>query len=117
MKRRFRLTGFARFFFVMLFIVPVAYFGAAYYNGEDGLQNLKNLLGIDKGNTTAETKRNTAPSSNGYKNASDADWQELKRRVENLEKENRDLKVKIRDLDLELKAAKMQLDRARSGGK
>lgn len=117
MKRRFRLTGFARFFFVMLFIVPLAYFGAAYYNGEDGLQNLKNLLGIDKGNTTVETKRNTAPSSNDYKNASDADWQELERRVETLEKENRDLKVKIRDLDLELKAAKLQLDRARSGGK
>ncbi len=118
MRRRLRLTGFARFFIVMLFVVPLAYLGAAYYNGEDGIENLKNLLGIGKGAATSETRRDDGTSSgNGYKNASNTELQELRARIEVLEKENRDLKVKIRDLDLELKATKMQLERARSGGR
>ena len=119
MRRRLRLTGFARFFIVMLFVVPLAYLGAAYYNGEDGIQNLKNLLGIGKGTTSSEVRRDNNTSSNsGFKNASSSEIQELKTRIEALEKENRDLKVKIRDLELELKATKLQLEnRAKSGNR
>ncbi len=118
MKRRFRLTGFARFFIVMLFIVPLAYLGASYYRGEDGIQNLKNLLGIDKGSARADAPSQVNRPTNGFKNASGAEMQELKTRIEALEKENRDLKVKIRDLELELKATRMQLEnRNKSGGR
>ncbi|MFN7116716.1 MAG: hypothetical protein ACK4TA_07925 [Saprospiraceae bacterium] len=53
--RRLKLTGFARFLIVMLFLVPLAYLGAAYYNGQDGIQNIKDLLGIEK--KTVQTER------------------------------------------------------------
>lgn len=40
------MTPFARFFIVMLIIVPLAYFGASWYNGEDPL-NVRQYLGLD----------------------------------------------------------------------
>ncbi|MCB0551292.1 MAG: hypothetical protein KDD19_27220 [Phaeodactylibacter sp.] len=45
MPRR-KMTPFARFFIVMLIIVPLAYFGASWYNGEDPL-NVRQYLGLD----------------------------------------------------------------------
>ncbi len=41
-----RMTPFARFFIVMLIIVPLAYFGASWYNGDDPL-SLRDKLGLD----------------------------------------------------------------------
>ena len=43
-----KMTPFARFIIVMLFIVPLAYFGASWYNGEDPL-NVRQYLGLDAG--------------------------------------------------------------------
>lgn len=43
-RSKLKLTGFARFFFVMLILAPLAYIGASYANGEDGLQNMKDLF-------------------------------------------------------------------------
>ncbi|HMQ49625.1 MAG TPA: hypothetical protein PKA00_19180 [Saprospiraceae bacterium] len=44
MSKRMRMTPFARFFIVMLFLAPVAYIGASYYNGEDGIGNIKSWI-------------------------------------------------------------------------
>jgi predicted nuclease with TOPRIM domain len=50
MATRTKMTPFARFFIMLLFVAPLAYLGAAYYNGEDGLQNIKDIFssGADK---------------------------------------------------------------------
>ena len=48
MSKRLKATGFTRFLIFMLFIIPMAYFGASYYNGEDGLQNVKDLINKGK---------------------------------------------------------------------
>lgn len=53
-RRKFRLTGFARFFLVMIVLAPLAFLGASYYNGQDGIENLKKLF---KGNIKFETKK------------------------------------------------------------
>ncbi len=34
-RRKYKLTGFARFFLVMLFLAPAAYFAATYINGDE----------------------------------------------------------------------------------
>lgn len=47
MAKRLQITGFARFLIVMVILAPAAYIGASYYNGQDGIQNFKNLIGID----------------------------------------------------------------------
>ena len=45
MPKKYKVTGFARFVVVMLFVAPVAFLAASYFNGEDGMQNLKEMLG------------------------------------------------------------------------
>lgn len=122
MTKRFRLTGFARFLFVMVILVPAAYIGASYYNGEDGIQNIKNLLGIQSTNaeTTHAQKRNSDKEESNLSVTKIA----LEQRISDLEAENRDLeaeirdmKVQIRDLKLELKTAQLQLKNAKSNNR
>lgn len=46
MGSKYKMTGCAKFFFVLIILAPLAYLGASYYNGQDGIQNIKNLLGM-----------------------------------------------------------------------
>ncbi len=46
MGSKYKMTGCAKFFFVLIILAPLAYVGASYYNGQDGIQNIKNLLGM-----------------------------------------------------------------------
>ena len=52
-RKKFKLTGFARFLLVMIILAPVAFIGASFYNGEDGIENLKQIF---KGNFNFEKK-------------------------------------------------------------
>ena len=47
MKKKYQMTGCAKFFVVVLLLAPLAYIGASYYNGQDGIQNLKSLIGLE----------------------------------------------------------------------
>lgn len=118
-KRPLRVTGFTRFMLVMLLVAPLAYIAASYYNGEDGIQNIKNLLNIDRKEASAEpaaddaeTKPvNQSPSAKG----TDAELKKLKeelefksKRVDELYLENEQLKREVERLEKELKSAKKQ---------
>ncbi len=46
-KRKYKLTGFARFFIVLMFLAPIAYLAASYLNGEDGVENIRQLFSRD----------------------------------------------------------------------
>ena len=48
MKGKYKTTGCARFFFALIILAPLAYIGASYYNGQNGIENLKNLVGLNK---------------------------------------------------------------------
>lgn len=50
MKNKYKITGFARLLIFMLFFAPLAYIGASYYQGEDGIAKIKSLF---EGNNTA----------------------------------------------------------------
>ncbi|MDP5089366.1 MAG: hypothetical protein NWQ18_03395, partial [Saprospiraceae bacterium] len=41
---RFKVTGFTRFILIMVILVPLAYVIASYYNGKDGIEELKKLV-------------------------------------------------------------------------
>ena len=47
MGRKYKVTGCAKFALVIVILAPIAYLGAAWYNGEDGIENIKALLGLD----------------------------------------------------------------------
>ncbi len=44
MRRKYKMTGFARFLIFLIMFTPLAYMGAAYYNGEDGIEKIKSFI-------------------------------------------------------------------------
>jgi len=48
MKNKYKATGFTRFLIFLIFFTPIAYIGASYYNGEDGIANIKKILNLDQ---------------------------------------------------------------------
>ena len=118
-KRPIRVTGFTRFFIVMLLIAPLAYIGASYYNGQDGIQNLKNLLKIGKksestatspSSTEGQTLRvNEAPPSDALKEENLKLKEELefkKKRIDELYLENEALKRKLESSEKAIEESK-----------
>ncbi len=113
MASKFKLTGFARFFFAMVIIIPLAYFGASYYNGENGLTNLKKLVGIDlaeesndEGTTSVKRDSETKKSDSNTRETAEID--RLQKRVNELEKENEKLKQVIKNREREIELLKQQ---------
>ncbi len=82
MKRKYKMTGCARLLLFLVVFAPLAYLGASYYNGEDGIQKIKMLLGID----------GKAQKSDDY---------DIKDELERLREENEMLKARIRELKSE----------------
>ncbi|MCC6723163.1 MAG: hypothetical protein IT258_01545 [Saprospiraceae bacterium] len=112
-----RATGFTRFFLVMILIAPLAYLGASYYNGEDGISNLKKLLRLDKSSeASAQTDKGESSTTEAkVVNTSEADA-EIKRlkeeldfktkRNEELYRENEELKRKLESAEKALEETK-----------
>lgn len=44
MKQKYKLTAFARILIFLIFFTPLAYIGASYYNGEDGIAKIRALI-------------------------------------------------------------------------
>lgn len=112
MAAKFKLTGFARFFFAMIIIIPLAYFGASYYNGEDGLANLKKMVGIDLAEEdatedTATIDRSDSKKSEDKSNDS-AEVDRLKKRISELENENEKLNQLLKNREREIELLKGQ---------
>ncbi|WP_420460808.1 hypothetical protein [Neolewinella sp.] len=51
---RTKLTGFSRLLIFLLIALPIVYAGAAYYNGEDPVANVKGWLGMDETDTRVD---------------------------------------------------------------
>ncbi len=108
MASRFKFTGFARFFFALVIIVPLAYFGASYLNGEDGWANLKKMVGIDlavdDADDTTTLDQKSKPEQKSETKADNAEIDRLKKRISELEKENERLEqlLKNREREIEL---------------
>jgi len=101
MARKLKTTPFARFLIAMLFIVPLAFIGASYYNGEDPIQMIKDKLGLEK--HVAEAG-NEAPIVDEVVDEDTYDLRQeielLKERIMELELENSELKEKVRRLEM-----------------
>lgn len=97
MARRLKTTPFARFLVAMLFIVPLAYIGASYYNGEDPIALIKDKLGIEN-STTDRASEEVTYDDETYDFRQEID--DLKDKIRELERENADLKEKVRQLEV-----------------
>ena len=57
MAKKARLTVFSRFIIMMLVVGPLAFLGASYYNGENGMETVKDLFNQGK-EKVSETRTN-----------------------------------------------------------
>ena len=102
MKKKYKSTGFARFIIVMLIVAPLAYLGASYANGEDGIENIKNLFkGKDKTEKSIEDDR---PKTS----VSESKVKRLEQRIDRLEKENDELRDELEAKEKEIRELKSE---------
>lgn len=99
MARKLKLTGFARFFLLLLILTPIAYMVASYVNGEDGLKNFKELIGIqepsDAPSKQSEEQTTTLPDKTAE--------------AEDLQAQIRALNDSIRAKDLQIQELKREI--------
>jgi hypothetical protein len=48
MSTKYKTTGCAKFFLILVILAPIAYIGASYFNGQDGIDNIKGIFGTSK---------------------------------------------------------------------
>jgi cell division protein FtsL len=97
-RRKYKITGCAKFFLILLILAPLAYVGASYFNGQDGIQNLKNLLGF--GNETNSNNISVSTTDEASENEIyqlNREVERLKKEVEVYESENTRLKRELND--------------------
>ncbi len=97
------MTPFARLLLFLVIFLPLAYFGAAYYNGEDGLGNIKRLLGWDTPTEQVTEGAAAAESSTVPPAETDADYVRL------LREENERLRRELEDREAEIERLREQL--------
>ena len=108
-RRKLRMTPFARFFIVMLFLAPLAYIGASYYNGEDGIENIKKLIGIEQVDNNATNQKQTQTTKRNRTVNGGDQVAKLTEEVDKLKKANADLRSTIRKKDAEIERMKQEL--------
>jgi len=84
MSNKLKLTGFARLLIFMVFFAPLAYLGASYYNGEDGIGNIKKLLKIEASTGTSTEEQIRSKTS---------EIKELEKKIETLKRDVRRLEA------------------------
>lgn len=118
-RKKFKLTGFARFFFVMIILAPLAYIGASYLNGEDGIENIKNLFKgkVSLGTNTVETVTDEAtktveipkPSATQSQEVDQNLLNEKEERIQELLESNKNLQTALDEKTKELEEVKADL--------
>lgn len=97
--KKYKVTGCARFFIALIIIAPLAYLGAAYYNGENGIQNIKNFLGIGKQTESpanSDTYEKTGEDLEKQLSAKDKEIKKLQDENDRLKKENAALQEQLK---------------------
>ncbi len=104
MARKARLTVFSRFIIMMLIVGPLAFLGASYYNGEDGMQTVKDLFNQQK-EKTSETRTNRTDKVDETATYEirklEEDLEYKDKRIEELRKENEKLRQQIDKMEQE----------------
>ena len=98
MAKRLKMTGFARFFLVMIILAPLAFIGASIYNGEDPTEKLNELLGKKEATTEYVQPEQEAEATTSLSDQIEA----LEARIEKLESDNQELKKQLDEKEQEI---------------
>lgn len=110
MSKKFKVTGFTRFVLVMVVLAPLAFIGAAYYNGDDGIQKFKELIGLEASKPSQNTGQTTTTTSTSDSESGcdvlQREVDQLKKKIVILEEEKARLQGIVKNRDLEIKNLK-----------
>ncbi len=99
-----KVTPFARFLLAMIIIVPLAFAGASYINGEDPISNFEQMTGIElNSDSQAAPKKPKEKASAEPAKTVAADTEALQQEIEQLRKELQQRDQAIEDLRQQLK--------------
>ncbi len=108
--KKYKATGCARFFLVMLILAPLAYIGASYYNGQDPIENIKGLFGSSDANGGENTYKPAPAESNGNDDSSSREDEERTEELETLRQANKDLAEENKALKIQIDALKKEVE-------
>lgn len=94
MKKKYRLTGFAKLILVLVILVPAALFIAGYVTGEDPISEVREEI-----SKKVSTPMKIRVNSDMDKSSTDLSEEDLKKIVEMQRDEIKDLKKKISDCE------------------
>ncbi len=88
-RRKSQMTVTSRFLIFLIIFAPLAYIGASFINGEDGIQNIKNIFGGEDKTESQEVVEKVDPT-------------ELKAEIARLERviKERDARIEILEEEL-----------------
>ncbi|MDA8972349.1 tropomyosin [bacterium] len=115
-KRKLQLTAFSRFFLFLIIFLPSLFFGVSYLKGEDGVQTLKDMVGVESTESSNNDNATSAskPSSEIFVKSDVKRLQdelyEKESRLKDLYQENELLKKQADDLKSDLKEVTQQLE-------
>ncbi len=98
------MTGCARFIIVLAILAPLAFLGASYYNGSDGIQTIKDLF--------SSSKEKIESSTNASNND---DVKDIREELEYYKSRNNRLEKDIEELEKELNAKDEEIKELKSG--
>lgn len=115
-KRKLQMTAFSRFFLFLIIFLPSLFFGVSYLKGEDGIQTLKDLVGIEptESSNNESVSSDTKPVSETFVNGEvkrlQDELNEKESRLKDLYQENELLKKQADDAKAELEEVTKQLE-------
>lgn len=88
MSNKYKTTGCAKFFLVLIILAPLAYLGASYFNGQDGIENIKSIFSSETSDQQEDTSEDLYKLKNQlskYKKDAEFFEKEMKRLEKDLE--------------------------------
>jgi len=98
-RRKKKMTNFSKLLIFLLFATPVLFLGISYASGQNGIDNIKSLLGISK--KTQDTSKSYVPPATFS----------IEEKVE-LYQEIEEMKRELRDKNMQIKTLQMEVDKA-----
>ena len=99
-RRKKKMTAFSKLLIFLLFATPVLFLGISYTTGQDGIGNIKSLLGI-KEKTQKPSKSYAPPPS-----ISIEERDEMYKQIEEMKRQLRDKNAQIKELQSEVEKLK-----------
>ncbi len=115
MRRKYKMTGCARFFIFLLIFTPLVLVGVSLYNGDNPIEKVKELLGIEATAQSSDQSTASFPDSDSAsegvssENILKGTIKSQKTAIEELQKKVNDLEKTVSERDKEILYLKQQL--------